>query len=497
MYHKKNVDYAYFLWEDFVYQVENKNVKRSNEIYYPRFTKVIVNFFMTKDSSILRRNKKTSNEEDDDEVAMGSDDDDDADNQDDDDNNDDDQNDDNTDNENDDNDDDDDGQDHEEDNEEEGSDQRFQTPSHYESTDDEESDEVTHGRMLREKNWMKKRQIKRTKTTSKAEVLARSSNESKTSYAIAANLSKLELKKILIDKMESNNSIHRSDEQKNLYKAFVDAYKSAKLILDTYGDTVTFIRHQDDEDKRTEENPRWINTGGNLTWSENDNKSYGIASNRGINYDATSKCIIIAVTKLQIVEWHNYKHLDWITVCRDDDKLYKFKEGDFNKLRIQDIEDMLLLLVQGKLTNLTVKECLAFNNKDKKNKLMHIDELHKFSDGTLNDVRTALNDRLNGIQMKYLPQTIQRQSDRDKVGAMIHAIDKQLKTRRIMRSLEKFVGGQTLYFNPMILAKTEGINPKNTPLDSVEVLKDMIQKEKKKIGTSIMPTEMDLNTGTT
>ncbi|GKD14799.1 hypothetical protein Tco_1199206 [Tanacetum coccineum] len=29
----------------------------------------------------------------------------------------------------------------------------------------------------------------------------------------------------------------------------------------------------------------------------------------------------------------------------DDDKLYKFKEGDFNRLRIQDIEDMMLLLV--------------------------------------------------------------------------------------------------------------------------------------------------------
>ncbi|GKA76308.1 hypothetical protein Tco_0782769 [Tanacetum coccineum] len=56
MYHKKNVDYAYLLWEEFVYQVENKNVKRSNEIYYHRFTKVIVNFFMTKDSSIPRRN---------------------------------------------------------------------------------------------------------------------------------------------------------------------------------------------------------------------------------------------------------------------------------------------------------------------------------------------------------------------------------------------------------------------------------------------------------
>nr|GFA18751.1 retrovirus-related Pol polyprotein from transposon TNT 1-94 [Tanacetum cinerariifolium] len=70
---------------------------------------------------------------------------------------------------------------------------------------------------------------------------------------------------------------------------------------------------------------------------------------------------IITVTELKIVEWHNYKHLDWITVRRDDDKLYKFKEADFKRLRIQDIEDMLLLLVQGKLTNLTVKERFAFN----------------------------------------------------------------------------------------------------------------------------------------
>ncbi|GJS45358.1 hypothetical protein Tco_0595479 [Tanacetum coccineum] len=52
-----DVDNAYLLWKDFVYQVENKNVKRSNDMYYPRFTKVIVNFFMTKDSSIPRRNK--------------------------------------------------------------------------------------------------------------------------------------------------------------------------------------------------------------------------------------------------------------------------------------------------------------------------------------------------------------------------------------------------------------------------------------------------------
>ncbi|GKE19331.1 hypothetical protein Tco_1426908, partial [Tanacetum coccineum] len=125
-------------------------------------------------------------------------------------------------------------------------------------------------------------------------------------------------------------------------------------------------------------------------------------------HDVYSRRRIIAITKLQIVEWHGYKHLDWITVRRDDDKLHTFKEGDFKRLRLQDIKDMLLLLVQGKLTNLNVEERLAFSNKDKKNKLMRIDELHKFSDGTLDVVQTTLNDRLKGIMMEYLPKTIWR-----------------------------------------------------------------------------------------
>nr|GFB34286.1 hypothetical protein [Tanacetum cinerariifolium] len=115
--------------------------------------------------------------------------------------------------------------------------------------------------------------------------------------------------------------------------------------------------------------------------------------------DVYSKRRIIAVTELNFVEWHNYMYLDWITMRRDDDKLYKFKEGDFKRLRIQDIEDMLLLLVQGKLTNLMVEECFAFN-------------------------------------------TIWRKSDKERAAAMIQAINKQLKTKRIMRSLKMFVGGR-------------------------------------------------------
>ncbi|GJX00418.1 hypothetical protein Tco_0184331 [Tanacetum coccineum] len=551
-----------------------------------------------------------------------------------------------------------------------------------------------------------------------AEVLTRSSNQAKTSHAVAANLSELELKKILIDKMENNKSIDRSIQQKTLYNALVDAYETDKDILETYGDTVTFKRRRDDEDedeepsagsnrgsKRrragkepestsapkektskstdkskegskyhhtstsksaqaeepihahedleepvhqefntgfTEDQPvdvathhpdwfqiptkpptpdrDWNKTLPTLAWNEDPRESfnelidtpldfsafvmnrlkvdtltpellvgptyelmkgsckslveleyfleevckattdqldwnnpegqqyphdlrkplplipnsrgrrvipfdhfinndlaylsggvssrtyatsvtktkaadyghikwiedfvpnsmwsqvpsvydkhalwgishwgrkrqqfYGFAVNRESARDVYSKHRILAVTKLKIVEWHNYKHLDWITVRRNDDKLYTFKEGDYNRLRLQDIEDMLLLLVQGKLTNLNVEERLAlgvslrmftrsvvlrrrvedlqlgvesyqkklnltrpdtyrsdlkrktpytaysnpkgfiYQNKDKKNKLMRIDELHKFSDGTLIDVRFAFDDIL-------------------------------------------------------------------------------------------------------
>nr|GFB50107.1 hypothetical protein [Tanacetum cinerariifolium] len=51
LYNSSNVDYAYLIWEDFVYQV------KSNEMYYLRFTKVIIDYFMTRKPSIPRRNR--------------------------------------------------------------------------------------------------------------------------------------------------------------------------------------------------------------------------------------------------------------------------------------------------------------------------------------------------------------------------------------------------------------------------------------------------------
>nr|GEY01551.1 copia protein [Tanacetum cinerariifolium] len=187
-------------------------------------------------------------------------------------------------------------------------------------------------------------------------------------------------------------------------------------------------------------------------WGHKRQQFYGFAVNWESARDVYSKRRIIAVTELKIVEWHNYKNLDWITVRRDDDKLYKFKRVEDLQL---DVERYQKKLNPTKLdtyrSDLKCKEAyiaysnprgFIYQNKDKQNRLMRIDELHKFSDGTLTDVRTALDDRLKGIRMKYLPRSIWRKSDKDRAAAMIQAIDKRLKTRRIMRSLERFVGGR-------------------------------------------------------
>ncbi|GJZ29304.1 hypothetical protein Tco_0573951, partial [Tanacetum coccineum] len=43
------------------------------------------------------------------------------------------------------------------------------------------------------------------------------------------------------------------------------------------------------------------------------------------------------------MKWYDYGYLEEIEVRREDQHLYKFKEGDFPRLHLYDIEDMLLL----------------------------------------------------------------------------------------------------------------------------------------------------------
>ncbi|GKC28993.1 hypothetical protein Tco_1036287, partial [Tanacetum coccineum] len=57
MFYKKNVDFVKLLWEDFTFQIENRDHKKQEKMYYPRFTKAIIHHFITKYKSISMRNR--------------------------------------------------------------------------------------------------------------------------------------------------------------------------------------------------------------------------------------------------------------------------------------------------------------------------------------------------------------------------------------------------------------------------------------------------------
>nr|GEU36001.1 hypothetical protein [Tanacetum cinerariifolium] len=145
----------------------------------------------------------------------------------------------------------------------------------------------------------------------------------------------------------------------------------------------------------------------------------------------------------------DYEHIKWIkdlvprtmwsqvSVSYDKHALWKSHIGSINVNNSMDLRSTKNLLEMS-TPNVESSLSRSFKSSNGITTSIWIGSLN----GTLNDVRTALDDNLKGIQMQYLPQTIWRRSDKDRAAAMIQAIDKLLKTRRIMRSLEKFVGGR-------------------------------------------------------
>ncbi|GJU49919.1 hypothetical protein Tco_1219474 [Tanacetum coccineum] len=155
--------------------------------------------------------------------------------------------------------------------------------------------------------------------------------------------------------------------------------------------------------------------------------------------------IIIAYDKdaaLGISHWGPQRQMFYkamINLMSKHEKLYKFQEGDILDLYLNDIEDMLLLIAQNKLFNLEgdvivefftalkmftqriivqnrvedvqlAKEpytpnfdppVVIYEDMSKKKRLMRVDELHKFCDGTLQSVYNILRQRLPNFKLGY------------------------------------------------------------------------------------------------
>nr|GEU99136.1 hypothetical protein [Tanacetum cinerariifolium] len=117
---------------------------------------------------------------------------------------------------------------------------------------------------------------------------------------------------------------------------------------------------------------------GHIKWIED--LFYEFAVNRESARDVYSKRRITAVTELQTVEWHNYKHLDWIMNVH---KKHRHPTA----------------------CGRSSSRCQKIPKETQPHKAGYV-PFRSQADGMLNDIQTALDDRLKGIQMKYLPQAI-------------------------------------------------------------------------------------------
>nr|GEV48633.1 hypothetical protein [Tanacetum cinerariifolium] len=179
------------------------------------------------------------------------------------------------------------------------------------------------------------------------------------------------------------------------------------------------------------------------------------------------------------MRWFGYGHLEKIVVRTDDNAIYKFKEGDFLRLNLRivilhRVEDLQLgfksyqkkLTIArlettrsniSKLTSYTAyknHQGIIYLDKYKRNRLMRSDELYKFYDEMLSSVRQVLHDIVSNLEMDYLPKRHWSNLEIKRSRIMVKVIDKLLFERRLMRNLEKFVGGRDYRNDLRLLERT-------------------------------------------
>ncbi|GJU79189.1 LTR copia-type gag-polypeptide [Tanacetum coccineum] len=219
-----------------------------------------------------------------------------------------------------------------------------------------------------------------------------------------------------------------------------------------------------------------------------------------------SQMRILSVISVKVFEKYGYNYLREIILRRADYKEYKISEKDFKNLHPNDFEDLFLLNIQEKLNhlpktdktslhtavnmwirNLVIRNrvgdlqlgiesyqtkinlkrpnwdaadyyfkedytivpkprAVVYRDRNDQRKLMRLNELHKFSDGTLTRVMEKLDHMVKDFHLfeynKGMETRKWSEDDKRRSKDFITAIEKRLQIRRIFRSLESFVGGR-------------------------------------------------------
>nr|GEU50788.1 hypothetical protein [Tanacetum cinerariifolium] len=166
-------------------------------------------------------------------------------------------------------------------------------------------------------------------------------------------------------------------------------------------------------------------------WIEEECKHTSERDRRAIR----TRMWILSVVRIEVFSMYGYYYMKKIVLHRADLNEYVIAERDFKYLYPSDFEYLYLLNLQ-----------VTFRDRYGVQMIMRFNQIHKFSDGTLQQIDEALDYRVKEFKINRLIPGLNTRfwtrKDVDRSKEFIFAIQKWLKTRRIFRNLENFVGGR-------------------------------------------------------
>ncbi|GJU38840.1 hypothetical protein Tco_1191797 [Tanacetum coccineum] len=203
---------------------------------------------------------------------------------------------------------------------------------------------------------------------------------------------------------------------------------------------------------------------------------------------------ILSVVKIEVFSLYGYDYMKKIVLRRADLKEYTIAERDFKYLYPSDFKDLYLLNLQGHLNQIPPKDkkilttatqlnltkprwdaigfefkheftvidsprAVTFRDKYGVQMIMRFNEIHKFSDGTLQQIDEALDYQVKEFKVNRMNPGLNTRfwirNDVDRSKEFMFSIQKWLKTRRIFRNLESFVGGRIREGDYRLLKRTK------------------------------------------
>nr|GEW90387.1 hypothetical protein [Tanacetum cinerariifolium] len=197
---------------------------------------------------------------------------------------------------------------------------------------------------------------------------------------------------------------------------------------------------------------------------------------------------ILSVVRIEVFSMYGYDYMKKIVLRRADLNEHVIAERDFKYLYPSDFEDLNLLNLQEDFqlgiesyqtqVNLTKPQWMAtgfeykhdytviespraviFQDKYGVHMMMRFNEIHKFSDGTLLQIVEALDYRVKDFRINRMNPGLNTRfwtrKDVDRCNVFMFAIQRRLRTRRIFRNLESFVGGRVREGDYRLLKRTD------------------------------------------